>query len=232
MMDVLLGDGSQLTASIVHPGRLDDFDPATGPRWRVGVPAAAFTGDDPQVDATVRRALDLVSTLGGELVDVARPSATDFDDANALGLLISRAEAATVHCGLGADLSRCWTEISDQLSSAMSIPAIDYLAAQRRRGELADRFLALFDDLDDGVDALALPTASVTAPTVDGFAAYLMLLSRNAIPWSLVGFPAISIPCGFDERGLPIGLQLVARPHGEATLVEVGSAYEAARAVT
>ena len=164
---------------------------------------------------------------------MTRPSATDFDDANALGLLISRAEAATFHRGIGTDLARCWTEISDQLEAAMSIPAVDYLAAQRRRGERADHLLSVFDGngaAGAGVDVLALPTASVTAPAVDNFADYLMLLSRNAIPWSLVGFPAISIPCGVDLRGLPIGLQLVARPGAEARLVEVGTAYEVARA--
>ena len=228
LMDVLLGSGS-LLARRADAGRTTT---RTGTPWRVGVPAAGFTGDDPAVDAVVRRAIDTLAGLGADVVDVDRPSATDFDDANALGLLISRAEAATFHRGIGTDLSMCWAEINDQLSAAQSIPAIDYLAAQRRRGELADRFLSLFDATSDdaGIDVLALPTASVTAPPVDDFAAYLMLLSRNAIPWSLVGFPAISIPCGVDGHGLPVGLQLVARPDAEATLVEVGAAYEAARA--
>ena len=52
-----------------------------------------------------------------------------------------------------------------------------------------------------------------------------MLLARNAIPWSLVGFPAISVPVGTIE-GLPVGIQLVAPPGGEARLVEVGRVVE------
>ena len=71
-----------------------------------------------------------------------------------------------------------------------------------------------------------MPTTLVTAPPIDDFAQYLMVLSRNAIPWSLIGFPAISIPCGTDRGGLPIGLQLVAPPHREADLVAVARAYE------
>ena len=51
------------------------------------------------------------------------------------------------------------------------------------------------------VDVLAMPTVPVVAPPVDDFARYLMVLARNAIPWSLVGFPAISVPCGLDRRG-------------------------------
>ena len=82
---------------------------------------------------------------------------------------------------------------------------------------------ALFADHD----VLAMPTVPVMAPPVDDFARYLMVLARNAIPWSLVGFPAISVPCGSDRQGLPIGVQLVAPPHHEARLVAVASAVEA-----
>ena len=77
------------------------------------------------------------------------------------------------------------------------------------------------------VDVLAMPTVPVVAPAVDDFARYLMVLARNAIPWSLVGFPAISVPCGTDAAGLPIGLQLVAPPYAEARLVAVAAAVEA-----
>jgi Asp-tRNA(Asn)/Glu-tRNA(Gln) amidotransferase A subunit family amidase len=66
----------------------------------------------------------------------------------------------------------------------------------------------------------------VVAPFVDDFTRYLRLLARNAIPWSFVGFPAISVPCGSD-RGLPIGVQLVAAPDREDLLVAVGRAVEA-----
>ena len=90
------------------------------------------------------------------------------------------------------------------------------------RGVLADRLLGAFDD----VDVLVMPTSPVVAPPVDDFARYLMLLSRNAIPFSFVGFPAISVPCGSVD-GLPVGLQIVAPPDREDLLVAVGRAVEA-----
>ena len=65
-----------------------------------------------------------------------------------------------------------------------------------------------------------------TSLSMPDFARYLMVLARTAIPWSLVGFPAISVPCGVDAQGLPIGVQLVAPPHHEATLVTVAAAVE------
>jgi aspartyl-tRNA(Asn)/glutamyl-tRNA(Gln) amidotransferase subunit A len=153
---------------------------------------------------------------------VATPTTADLHDANAIGLLISRTEAATVHRGLGTDLDRCWAEIADQLRAAATIPAVDYLDAQRARAMLADRFGALFAEHD----ILVMPTTPVTAPPSDAFADYLMVLSRNAIPWSLVGFPAVSIPCGRSSTGLPMGVQLVGPPGADAFLVAAGRVVE------
>jgi Asp-tRNA(Asn)/Glu-tRNA(Gln) amidotransferase A subunit family amidase len=70
-----------------------------------------------------------------------------------------------------------------------------------------------------------MPTVPVVAPLVEDFAGYLMLLARNAIPWSLVGFPAMSVPVQ-PVGGLPVGIQLVAAPYREDLLVEVGRAIE------
>lgn len=213
LMDVLIGAGSDLT----HAERAFG---ASG--LRVGVPSAGFAGADPDVEASVRAAIGDLEAGGALVAECERPSSADFDDANAVGLIISRAEAASFHRTLGTDLSRCWTEIAEQLAAAASISAVDYLDAQRARGHLADAMLDVFND----IDVLALPTTLVTAPPVDDFAQYLMVLSRNAIPWSLIGFPAISVPCGTDRHGLPIGLQLVAPPHHEGLLVAVARAHE------
>jgi aspartyl-tRNA(Asn)/glutamyl-tRNA(Gln) amidotransferase subunit A len=213
VMDVLIGGGSDLAQTERAFG-------VSG--LRLGVPTAGFTGADADVDAAVRAALRALEADGAVMIDTERPSTIDFDDANAVGLIISRAESASFHRTLGTDLSRCWTEIAEQLEAATAISAVDYLDAQRARGHLADALLDVFSS----VDVLAMPTTLVTAPPVDDFAQYLMVLSRNAIPWSLIGFPAISIPCGTDRNGLPIGLQLVAPPHREADLVAVARAYE------
>ncbi len=192
---------------------------------RIGVPATAFAGATPDVVTAVRRAIDDLAAAGAPVVEVVHPTEADFDDANALGLLISRVEAATFHQAIGTDLSRCWTETAEQLAAGLEVPAIAYLAAQRTRARLAETLLGVFDE----VDVLALPTTPVTAPRIDDFARFLMVLSRNVIPFSLVGFPAISIPCGTDRDGLPVGLQLVAAPGREDLLVQTGSAYEALR---
>ena len=190
---------------------------------RVGVPSAAFAGTDPAIVDGVQAVIDGLGRRGHRSTGTATPTAADLDDANAIGLLISRTEAATSHRRLGTDLDRCWVEIADQLRAASAIPAVDYLDAQRARATLAGRFGSLFVDHD----ILVMPTTPVVAPPSDAFAEYLMVLARNAIPWSLVGFPAISIPCGRSPGGLPMGVQLVAAPGADALLVAAGRVVEA-----
>lgn len=189
---------------------------------RIGVPESAFAGCHPEVTRAVQKAIAALEGLGARVVPVSRPSADDLQIANAAGLLVSRCEAATLHRWLGTDLQRCWAEIRDQLDEAGRIPAHEYIAALRCRSQLADELLAAFA----GVDALAMPTSLVPAPKVEEADQYLMVLSRNCIPWSFVGFPALSVPCRDRADGLPVGLQLVAPPHGEPVLVALGTAYE------
>jgi Asp-tRNA(Asn)/Glu-tRNA(Gln) amidotransferase A subunit family amidase len=69
----------------------------------------------------------------------------------------------------------------------------------------------------------------VLAPPIDDFARYLMVLSRNAIPWSFLGFPALSTPGGRSMTGLPIGVQFVGPPGHDGPLIALGAAFEETR---
>jgi aspartyl-tRNA(Asn)/glutamyl-tRNA(Gln) amidotransferase subunit A len=213
-----VGDAA-LMLNALRPGR--PIGVAGGAAVRVGVPDSTFADCEPGVEAAVRAAIE---RLGGKVARVDRPSQADLDDANAAGLIVSRCEAATFHRALDTDRSKYWDEVADQLDAADGVKAIDYLDAQRMRAELTEAMLRVFDE----VDVLAMPACPVVAPPVDDFARYLLLLSRNAIPWSFTGLPAISVPCGWSE-GLPVGLQLVAAPGREDLLVAVGTAVEALR---
>lgn len=213
MLEVLLADGRPLSSI---GARADGV--------RLGVVNAAFEGAGEELESVVRGAIDRLGAQGAVVSSSALPDEGDLALANAAGLVVSRVEAATFHRRLGLDPGSYWEEVGDQLRSATGIAAVDYVDAQRCRGELARRLLGAFEHHD----VLVMPTAPVVAPPVDDFAAYLMLLSRNAIPWSFVGFPAVSVPCG-TVGGLPVGLQLVAPPDREDLLVAVGKAVEAVR---
>jgi Asp-tRNA(Asn)/Glu-tRNA(Gln) amidotransferase A subunit family amidase len=54
-------------------------------------------------------------------------------------------------------------------------------------------------------------------------------LARFVIPGNFLGLPAVTIPVGYDKKGLPIGLQLIGRPYAEATILKVAAALEVSR---
>src|SRR4029078_10605382 len=108
------------------------------------------------------------------------------------GLETSRCKPACLHRAMALDRDVYWEEVRDQLACAEPIAAVDYLDAQRISLGLRDRLLRSFDRCD----VIAMPTTPVVAPPVTDFARHLMSLARHAIPWSLVGFPALSIPVG------------------------------------
>jgi len=185
---------------------------------RVGLAGAAWEGAEAAVESAVGAQIDRLRALVASVRETDRPAAADFGGANAMGLLVSRCEAATFHRARGLDRSLYWAEVRDQLDAADGVLATDYIDAQRYRASLREEMLAVLREHD----VLAMPTAPVLAPPVERADEYLTILSRNAILWSFVGFPAISVPCPTD--GLPVGLQLVAGPGGEALLIALATA--------
>jgi aspartyl-tRNA(Asn)/glutamyl-tRNA(Gln) amidotransferase subunit A len=190
---------------------------------RVGVPVAALENAEPAVVRAFDSALDGLTSLDVCVTSVAEPSEADFEMANAAGMVVSRCEAATFHRRFLAERADRYTpETLAQLDEAAKLPAHLYLAAQRLREGFRRRMALVFE----GVDAIALPTTLVTAPPREDAERYLLVLSRTCIPWSFIGVPAISLPCGRSEGGLPIGLQLVAPAFADGRLVALGSAVE------
>jgi len=188
---------------------------------RIGVPRTAFEGADGDVAAAVERALDGLRAEGVSIVAVDEPSAADLEMTNAAGMVVSRAEAATLHrAWLATRADRYTAETFAQLDEASRVPATIYLAAQRLREAFRRRMLGLLAE----VDALAMPTSLVLAPRVEEAERFLLVLSRNCIPWSFIGVPAVSVPCGRSPAGLPVGLQLVAGPLADGRLLALGTA--------
>ena len=83
------------------------------------------------------------------------------------------------------------------------------------------------------VDVLVCPTMPMPAPAITELKAdpnalrpAELKLLRNTRPFNVWGLPAISVPCGFTQTNLPVGLQLVGRPFDEALLLRIAHAYE------
>ncbi|XP_042981230.1 fatty acid amide hydrolase-like isoform X2 [Carya illinoinensis] len=111
-----------------------------------------------------------------------------------------------------------------------SFTASDYVAAQCLRRRIMYHHMAIFKN----VDVIVTPTTGMTAPMIPPSALLhgetdMQVtgdLMRFTLAANLLGLPAISVPVGFDKQGLPIGLQLIGRPWGEASLLRVASAIE------
>ncbi len=185
---------------------------------RVGVAPATFEGCEASIAALVRHAIAGLGTL----VELDRPTGGDLDVANAAGLVVSRCEAAAFHRSLATDRSVYCDEVADQLDGADNVTATDYLDAQRVRAALVADLLAVFSHCD----VLCLPTVGITPPLRNDYTRFLTVLSRACVPWSLAGFPAITVPCGNDPAGFPVGLQIVAPPGADALVIAAAAAVE------
>ena len=116
------------------------------------------------------------------------------------------------------------------LDQGTLIPAADYVNAQRQRKLLLDEFRKLFQD----IDSLFTPSTPITAPrigqteiTLDGTQHNTRILTtRFARGINVLGFPALSIPCGTSTEGLPIGLQIIARPFEDNLALMLGKLLE------
>jgi aspartyl-tRNA(Asn)/glutamyl-tRNA(Gln) amidotransferase subunit A len=223
LLDVVAGRDRRDPGSVERPAAYRGWVGADVRGLRVGVPAAALHDAEPDVVRAFGAALDGLRSLDVHVQMLAEPSAADLEMANAAGMVVSRCEAAALHRRFLAERADRYTpETFAQLDEAAKLPAGLYLAAQRLREEFRLRMGGLFER----VHALALPTTPVTAPRVEEAERFLLVLSRNCIPWSFIGVPAVSLPCGRSTNGLPIGLQLVAPAFQDGRLVGLGSAVE------
>ncbi|GAA1711228.1 amidase [Nonomuraea bangladeshensis] len=137
-------------------------------------------------------------------------------------LAVQSGETAAVHAGRLASAPGLFDpEVLDRLRVAAELPAWRYVRALEARRELEEHAEALFGPYD----VLATPTVPILAPPIGAREAELggepvqvraALLAMTS-PWNVLGRPALTVPAGLVD-GLPVGLQLVARPGGEAQL--------------
>jgi aspartyl-tRNA(Asn)/glutamyl-tRNA(Gln) amidotransferase subunit A len=96
--------------------------------------------------------------------------------------------------------------------------------------------LAAFNAATAGVDAVLAPVAPVAAPKIldsdvgnsPDAEGVIQRLTRFTRPVNYLGLPALAVPCGFTTTGLPVGLQIIGRAFDEATLLQIGSAFQRA----
>jgi Asp-tRNA(Asn)/Glu-tRNA(Gln) amidotransferase A subunit family amidase len=190
-------------------------------------------GTSEEVKGAFAAALEVFRQLGAEIREVSLPLARH---AVPLQLLTADADVASWFLAtyLRDRYERFDVGTRTRAAAAALIPATAYNRAMRARALVRAQVL---DALRDA-DALLCPS-NVTAPkpidamreTVAAEAEVMPRLVERRIslyPFSLSNVPALSVPCGFSAAGLPIGLQLAAKPFDEAGLFAIAQAYELA----
>ena len=147
--------------------------------------------------------------------------------------IVSRVEAATIHAEWMRRNSQAYgAHISGRMYPGYAVPAPYYVEALSRRGPILKAFS---DEVFASVDVLVTPTIPTVLPTLaetdidngpPGTEHRFMAVSANTRPFNYLGLPAVSVPCGFDPNGCPIGLQIAGRPFGEARVLRIADAFQ------
>jgi aspartyl-tRNA(Asn)/glutamyl-tRNA(Gln) amidotransferase subunit A len=240
--------------STSYPAAIPDYRTEMGKHrgpWKLGVPREYFgPGLDPEVADAVRAAIEFYRSSGCEIREVSLPVAAEY--AIATYYIIATAEASSNLArydgvryghrskeasdaidlyfksraeGFGAEVKRRIILGTYVLSSGYYDAF--YLRAQKVRTLIRQDFLNAYKE----VDALLAPVAPTAAfrkgeKSSDPLSMYLSDI--YTISLNLAGLPGISIPCGFTNAGLPVGLQIIGQPFQEAGLLAIARAYEQA----
>lgn len=198
---------------------------------RVGVPEEYFEVPiDPEVEQAVRRAIDRLGELGATVSEVSWPMYHQVAAVSTV-VLMTEAGAAQGHL-LRTNGAQLWENVRTRLEAGLFFSGADYLQAQKARTLFNRQSLELLQE----VDILAGPTLPITAHQIGATSVQagstrvgsISSLTQYTRALNINGFPAITVPCGFSEDGLPIGLQLAGRPFDEETVLRAAHAYEEA----
>jgi Asp-tRNA(Asn)/Glu-tRNA(Gln) amidotransferase A subunit family amidase len=185
---------------------------------KIGVVKEFFTEEAvSEVKGGYEKIIDKLDGVGAKLIDYSLPSS--FYAIHSAHRVIMSTEAASVHEeNYRRQPANYRPNISGMIVSGLLVPANAYLKAQRIRKLFIDELYVSIRDLD------CLITPSSTTPALKGLES-TGSAAFNA-PWSLAGFPSITIPYGLTDNDLPLGLQLICGPHREEKLIRIAHWFE------
>ena len=192
---------------------------------RLGLPRHYFFDPDPSVDpevvATVEKAVSVMEDLGAHVEEVSLPSLEHVRAANSV-IMVS--EAYAYHEPNLKTRPQDFGEIvRGRFRVGALMSAADYLQAQRVRTMARREFASVMKD----VDLLVTPTMTQPAAAFEGYDPSSTVRGRSfTAPFNVTGLPAISVPCGFTDDGLPIGLQIAGKPFDEPGVIQAAYTYQ------
>ncbi len=196
---------------------------------RLGIPRQYFFDNvDSEIHESVNKAIRDLESLGAITTEVDIPN---LDCCAAMEAHITLVEATSYHEPyLQREADNYSPEVRVDLEAGRYLLGADYVKSQRARTLLQHNFNEAFKH----VDVIVSPALPAFPPRIGEVWVQSGKLQENVIdaflrfniPYDLTGFPAISVPCGFGESGLPVGLQIAGKAFDEKTILIVANAYE------
>ena len=215
-------DAALLLQGMVDGGRDYAAESATTGPVRIGMPKTHYFSDiNPEIGTAIEAAVAALGDLSARRVQVEVPAHLDTT--------AFRADIWAYH----RDHVRRSPELyhPDTLARIKSGAEVDK-GAQRNARAVLDGLRATAGKIFDQVDVLVTPTSGVPPFGVmrdwspEQLRAVELFTLRNTRPFNALGLPAMSVPCGFTSEGLPIGMQIVGPPGGEARVLAVARAFQ------
>ena len=202
---------------------------------RIGVPRLVlWEGLDPEVEAVMDGAVQQLTRLGGRLgARLEEVTLPQMRHAVLASSIIIGAEGAAYHYEwLRTAAEQYGEDVRLRLKQGALLPAAAYFKAQRLREAIRRELDAALTH----VDVLLTPTLPIATPTIERCTVTpgmplppeLLHIPRLTRPFNLTGHPVISVPCGFTQSGMPVGMQIIGRAFDEVTVLRVAQAYEQA----
>ncbi len=191
--------------------------------WRVALAIGSYIKEaDAEVLAAVEQAERLLMQLGASIHEVDVPIL--YQAALANGQIV-QADAAAFHRERLASAPQDFgDDVRRRLEAGAALSSTDYILARRTQDKVSHWFGKFFEEYN----ILVLPTTPIPAPFIDGTDSVeqARCLTRFTAPFNLTGLPALSLPCGFTKKGLPIGLQMVGAAWRDDSVLRAGCALE------
>jgi aspartyl-tRNA(Asn)/glutamyl-tRNA(Gln) amidotransferase subunit A len=190
-----------------------------------------FDDVDPEIESAVREAGRVLKDLGASVGNIALPEAAEADQLDQRTLAVAAEAYAANREFIETRFDEMDPVVRDRMKKGKGVSGPDYFEGTRRWSALrreVDRRLAQ-------VDALLVPTTMIPAlpalplsSDLDLYAKRNLQYRRNTAIGNTLLFCGLSLPCGFTNQGLPIGLMIYGKAFAEETVLRVGRAYEKA----
>jgi len=210
-----VADAAYFVACLGEPGAFASQPEVLSRPPKVAVlPRFPWNAAEPDAAAHLQTSLERLADAGTDLKAIVLSD--DFEEAHRVHRTIMFYEGAREHAPRQAVHRRAMSAVLNAaFDEGLAIPHDDYRRALARRAVLAELALDLFEGCD-AVVSLPAPGAAPARLDVTGDPSFCTL-------WTLLGFPALTLPTGLSDKGLPYGMQLAGRAHDDDRLLRVAS---------